>query len=77
MSAASAVSAFVAGHALPLRGTDPMGGPPRPFSVAPFPPRAGQAGPPGLLYMLSEDDILDLMDYLLSKGNPEDPMFEK
>jgi len=33
--------------------------------------------PPGLLYMLKEDDILDLMAYLLSKGNPEDPMFVK
>lgn len=32
--------------------------------------------PPGLLYMLTEDDILDLMAYLLSKGNPEDPMFQ-
>ncbi|MEZ5386426.1 MAG: c-type cytochrome [Prosthecobacter sp.] len=32
--------------------------------------------PPGLLYMLSEDDILDLLAYLLSKGNPDDPMFE-
>lgn len=33
--------------------------------------------PPGLLFMLKEDDILDLMAYLLSKGNPEDPMFTK
>lgn len=33
--------------------------------------------PPGLLYMLKEDDILDLMAYLLSKGNAEDPMFVK
>lgn len=33
--------------------------------------------PPGLLFMLKEDDILDLMAYLLSKGNPEDPMFNK
>lgn len=33
--------------------------------------------PPGLLYMLKEDDILDLMAYLLSKGNPDDPMFVK
>ncbi len=33
--------------------------------------------PPGLLFMLKEDDILDLMAYLLSKGNPEDPMFVK
>jgi putative heme-binding domain-containing protein len=33
--------------------------------------------PPGLLFMLKEDDILDLLAYLLSKGNPEDPMFVK
>ena len=33
--------------------------------------------PPGLLFMLKEDDILDLMAYLLSKGNPDDPMFVK
>ena len=33
--------------------------------------------PPGLLYMLKEDDILDLLAYLLSKGNPDDPMFVK
>jgi putative heme-binding domain-containing protein len=33
--------------------------------------------PPGLLFMLKEDDILDLMAYLLSKGNSDDPMFVK
>jgi len=33
--------------------------------------------PPGLLFMLKEDDILDLLAYLLSKGNPDDPMFVK
>ncbi len=33
--------------------------------------------PPGLLFMLKEDGILDLLAYLLSKGNPEDPMFVK
>ncbi len=33
--------------------------------------------PPALLYMLKEDDILDLLAYLLSKGNPDDPMFVK
>ncbi|CAN5901313.1 c-type cytochrome [soil metagenome] len=32
--------------------------------------------PPGLLYMAKEDDILDLLAYLLSKGNPDDPMFK-
>lgn len=31
--------------------------------------------PPGLVNTLSEDDVLDLLAYLLSKGNPEDPMF--
>ena len=33
--------------------------------------------PPGLLFMLKEDDILDLLAYLLSKGNPDDPLFVK
>jgi putative heme-binding domain-containing protein len=33
--------------------------------------------PPGLLYMLKEDDILDLLAYLLSKGNADDPLFVK
>ncbi len=32
--------------------------------------------PPGLLNTLSENDILDLMSYLLSKGNQDDPMFK-
>ena len=32
--------------------------------------------PPGLLNTLKDTDILDLMAYLLSKGNPEDPMFK-
>ncbi|MEQ1843409.1 MAG: c-type cytochrome, partial [Verrucomicrobiales bacterium] len=31
--------------------------------------------PPGLLYTLKKDDVLDLLAYLLSKGNPDDPMF--
>lgn len=31
--------------------------------------------PPGLLNMLKDDDILDLLAYLLSGGNPKDPMF--
>jgi len=31
--------------------------------------------PPGLLNLLKEDDILDLLAYLLSAGNPQDPMF--
>ncbi len=33
--------------------------------------------PPSLLYLLKEDDILDLLAYLLSKGNADDPMFVK
>lgn len=32
--------------------------------------------PPGLLNTLKENDILDLLAYLLSKGNSEDPMFK-
>jgi putative heme-binding domain-containing protein len=31
--------------------------------------------PPGLINTLDKDDVLDLLAYLLSKGNPEDPMF--
>jgi signal transduction histidine kinase len=48
-----AVRAFLAGAALPLRGTDPMGSPvPRIFSAAMFPPRAGDTRPPGYLYVV-------------------------
>lgn len=44
---------FLAGAALPLRGTDPMGtGVPRIFSAAIFPPRAGDSRPPGYLYVI-------------------------
>jgi putative heme-binding domain-containing protein len=32
--------------------------------------------PPGLLNTLSDTDILDLLAYLLSRGNAEDPMFK-
>jgi signal transduction histidine kinase len=47
------VRAFIAGAPLPLRGTDPMGsGQPRLFSAAMFPPRAGDARPPGYLYIV-------------------------
>ena len=47
------VRAFLAGAALPLRGDDPMGGAtPRIFSAAMFPPRPGQAKPPGYLYIV-------------------------
>jgi hypothetical protein len=31
--------------------------------------------PPGLLNTLDKDDVLDLLAYLLSQGNAEDPMF--
>jgi len=44
---------FLAGAALPLRGTDPMGSDvPRIFSAAMFPPRAGDTRPPGYLYVV-------------------------
>ena len=44
---------FLAGAALPLRGTDPMGGDlPRIFSAAMFPPGPGQTTPPGYLYVV-------------------------
>ena len=44
---------FLAGTALPLRGTDPVGsGQDRLFSAAMFPPRAGQSRPPGYLYVV-------------------------
>ncbi len=32
--------------------------------------------PPGLVYTLTKDDVLDLLAYLLSQGNPDDPMFK-
>ena len=49
----AAVRAFLAGAALPLRGTDPMGSSePRIFSAAMFPVRAGDARPPGYLYVI-------------------------
>lgn len=40
--------------ALPLYGSDPMGGAPRVFSAAMFPPRAGDREPPGYLYIVLE-----------------------
>ncbi|MBC7941503.1 MAG: sensor histidine kinase, partial [Chitinophagaceae bacterium] len=49
----TAIRAFLAGAALPLRGTDPLGtGVPRIFSAAMFPVRAGDARPPGYLYVM-------------------------
>jgi signal transduction histidine kinase len=47
------VRSFLAGGALPLRGTDPMGSSEaRIFSAAMFPPRPGDARPPGYLYVV-------------------------
>jgi signal transduction histidine kinase len=47
------VRAFLAGAALPLRGTDPMGSSePRIFSAAMFPERPGDVRPPGYLYVV-------------------------
>jgi signal transduction histidine kinase len=47
------VRRFLAGARLPLRGTDPMDAAgSRLFSVAMFPPRAGDARPPGYLYVV-------------------------
>ena len=47
------IRAFLGGAALPLRGTDPMGSAePRIFSAAMFAPRAGDARPPGYLYVV-------------------------
>jgi signal transduction histidine kinase len=48
-----AVRAFLQGARLPIRGTDPMdGSASRLFSVAMFPPRAGDTRPPGYLYVV-------------------------
>ena len=47
------VREFLAGAALPLRGTDPMGsGVARIFSAAMFPKRSGDVRPPGYLYII-------------------------
>ena len=55
-----AVRAFLAGAALPLRGTDPMGsGTPRIFSAAMFAPRPGDARPPGYLYVVLDGQARD------------------
>jgi signal transduction histidine kinase len=48
-----AVRAFLQGARLPIRGTDPMdASASRLFSVAMFPPRAGDTRPPGYLYVV-------------------------
>jgi hypothetical protein len=33
--------------------------------------------PPGLINSLSADELRDLIAYLMSRGNSEDPMFKK
>ena len=54
------VRAFLAGAALPLRGTDPMGSvEPRIFSAAMFPPRATDLRPPGYLYVVLDGQARD------------------
>jgi signal transduction histidine kinase len=51
---------FLAGAALPLRGTDPMGsGVPRIFSAAMFAPRDGDVRPPGYLYVVLDGQPRD------------------
>jgi len=55
-----AIRAFLSGARLPLRGTDPMGsGIERVFSAAMFPPRAGDARPPGYLYVVLDGQTRD------------------
>ncbi|MDZ4290159.1 MAG: c-type cytochrome, partial [Prosthecobacter sp.] len=44
-------------------------------NIASIEPSKVSMMPPGLLNMLKEEDILDLMAYLLSKGDPKNPMF--
>jgi signal transduction histidine kinase len=64
-----AVRAFLAGAALPLRGTDPMGtGLPRIFSAAMFPPRTGDAAPPGYLYIVLDGGVRDQVAAQLGAG---------
>lgn len=58
----AAIRAFLAGAALPLRGTDPMGsGVPRIFSAAMFPVRAGDVRPPGYLYVILDSPARDVV----------------
>lgn len=52
------VRRFLAGRALPLRGTDPMGGgQQRLFSAAMFPPGPDEARPPGYLYIVLDGAV--------------------
>jgi signal transduction histidine kinase len=48
------IEQFLRGAALPLRGTDPFGGPARLFSVAPLPDAGAVGRSPGYLYLLLE-----------------------
>jgi signal transduction histidine kinase len=64
-----AVRAFLAGAALPLRGTDPMGsGLPRIFSAAMFPQRPGDTVPPGYLYVVLDGSAREQVAAQLGAG---------
>ncbi len=61
------VRQFLAGAALPLRGTDPMGAAERRiFSAAMFAPRAGETRPPGYLYVVLDGHARELVAGQLS-----------
>lgn len=63
----AAVRAFLSGAALPLVGTDPMGGAQkRIFSAAMFQPRPGDARPPGYLYIVLDGAARDEVALQLS-----------
>ena len=65
----AAIRAFLAGGALPLHGTDPMGSKvPRIFSAAMFPVRAGDVRPPGYLYVILESLARDHASNQVSGG---------
>lgn len=62
------VRAFLAGAALPLAGTDPMGGDvPRIFSAAMFAPRPGDTRPPGYLYVVLQNQARAAVEGSLSQ----------
>jgi signal transduction histidine kinase len=63
------VRRFLAGYALPLHGTDPMGSNlPRIFSAAAFPARAGETAPPGYLYIVLDGQHRDPLAQPLAAG---------
>jgi len=63
------VLAFLAGAALPLRGTDPMGyAAPRIFSAAMFPVRPGDTRPPGYLYVVLDSKARDAVAAQVGAG---------